>query len=297
MKKTSWISQTWYQFRLFLNNIKGGIQVLALIGPSGTGKSFRARVVADHYKIRFILDDGILVKDKKIIAGRSAKRENAYLAAVKVAIYADKVHRFEVRQALERQRCRRVLVLATSDRMIHKICDALGLPKPMKVIEIGEIASPEEIQKALENRKMYGRHVIPVPAKEVRRTSANIVTDEIKLWSHSGLLKTDKIYSKTLVRPEFSTGESLELTDNILKQAIRNTLEALVPGSRLASFKSRFENGYDLAMIVFVPFADLAPLPKIDELKIQITSQLKKQTGAFIKDLRLELREYRPRTW
>ena len=47
-----------------------GIKVFALVGPSGTGKSFRSQLLAKKYGIEYIIDDGLLINDDKIIAGR-----------------------------------------------------------------------------------------------------------------------------------------------------------------------------------------------------------------------------------
>lgn len=269
--------------------------VYALVGPSGTGKSFRARVIADRYKIRFIIDDGILIRDQRIVAGRSAKREQAYLSAVKVAIFADRVHRHDVRQALERYRCRRLLILATSDRMIGKITETLGLPRPLRTIRIEEIAQEDEIRKALENRKLYGRHIIPVPAREVRKNSAEIITDEITLWSRKGILKTEKIYEKTLVRPEFASGEALQVPDHLMKQAVRTTLEVVAPGARMAWFKAIFQEGYSLDIAILLPMGMRADAPRDEYIRTQLSTQIRKQTGAHIRTLNLKLRESRPR--
>jgi ABC-type dipeptide/oligopeptide/nickel transport system ATPase component len=43
------------------------MDVIALVGPSGTGKSHRALMVARQNKADAIIDDGILIKDNKII--------------------------------------------------------------------------------------------------------------------------------------------------------------------------------------------------------------------------------------
>ena len=42
------------------------MDVIALVGPSGTGKSHRALMVARQNKADAIIDDGILIKDNKI---------------------------------------------------------------------------------------------------------------------------------------------------------------------------------------------------------------------------------------
>jgi adenylate kinase family enzyme len=46
-----------------------GIKTIALIGESGTGKSFRAKLVAQKYGIDLIIDDGLLIRDNRILAG------------------------------------------------------------------------------------------------------------------------------------------------------------------------------------------------------------------------------------
>ncbi|HRZ65913.1 MAG TPA: hypothetical protein P5133_13365, partial [Spirochaetia bacterium] len=82
----------------FLNGIvwlAKGVRVYALVGESGTGKSFRAKLVAQKYGIDLIIDDGILIRGDTLIAGRSAKKEQLYMAAVKTALFHDKAHRDE----------------------------------------------------------------------------------------------------------------------------------------------------------------------------------------------------------
>ena len=65
---------------LFLANLKHPtVKVYALVGRSGTGKSFRAQLVADKYHIPLIVDDGLLIKDDKILAGRAPNRKTTSL--------------------------------------------------------------------------------------------------------------------------------------------------------------------------------------------------------------------------
>ena len=52
------------------------MDVIALVGPSGTGKSHRALQVAKEHKADAIIDDGILIQHGKMIAGASAKTES-----------------------------------------------------------------------------------------------------------------------------------------------------------------------------------------------------------------------------
>ena len=74
--------------------------VYALVGESGTGKSFRSKLLAEQYNINAIIDDGLLIQDEKIIAGHSAKREKTYMGSVRAALFDDKEHRDSVAKVL-----------------------------------------------------------------------------------------------------------------------------------------------------------------------------------------------------
>ena len=52
-------------------------RIFALVGKSGTGKSFKARQVARRFRIDLIVDDGLLIRGQKIIAGDRQKGERA----------------------------------------------------------------------------------------------------------------------------------------------------------------------------------------------------------------------------
>ena len=64
------------------------MKVYALVGRSGTGKSHHSMWVARENNIDYIIDDGLLVSDNKIIAGKSAKREPTKVASVQPRHYS-----------------------------------------------------------------------------------------------------------------------------------------------------------------------------------------------------------------
>ena len=63
------------------------IKVFAFVGPSGTGKSYRAQMVAAENDVHFIIDDGLLIKDNEVIAGNSAKKASTKIETVKKALF------------------------------------------------------------------------------------------------------------------------------------------------------------------------------------------------------------------
>ena len=109
-----------------------GIRVYALVGSTGTGKSFRAKLVAQKYGIELIIDDGLLIRGDQLIAGKSAKKEALYLGAVKTAIFHDKTHRDEVARALQHEKFRKILIIGTSEKMVVRICERLQIPQPTR---------------------------------------------------------------------------------------------------------------------------------------------------------------------
>ena len=97
-----------------------GVTVYALVGESGTGKSFRAKLLAEKYSIDIIIDDGLLIQNDKIIAGHSAKKEKSYMGAVRVALFDDKPHRDEIAKALQKMpKIKKILILGTSEKMVQ----------------------------------------------------------------------------------------------------------------------------------------------------------------------------------
>ena len=94
--------------------------VYALVGESGTGKSFRSKLLAEQYNINAIIDDGLLIQDEKIIAGHSAKREKTYMGAVRAALFDDKEHRDSVAKVLKKAHLKKILILGTSEKMVMK---------------------------------------------------------------------------------------------------------------------------------------------------------------------------------
>ena len=120
------------------------MEVYALVGSSGTGKSHRAMTVAYENGIEVVIDDGLLIKDGCKLAGKSAKREATTFAAVKRAIFYDPEHAKEIKECLAKLKPTKILVLGTSLHMIEHITAALELPEPMRVIKLRILLQKEK---------------------------------------------------------------------------------------------------------------------------------------------------------
>ena len=89
------------------------IKVYAFVGPSGTGKSYRAQMVASEKKINFIIDDGLLIKDNEIVAGLSAKKAPTKIETVKHALFLSKEEQQQIQKALKKYKPSKILILGT----------------------------------------------------------------------------------------------------------------------------------------------------------------------------------------
>ncbi len=266
-----------------------GVQTFALVGKSGSGKSFRARLLMEKYGITLLVDDGLLIEDQRIIAGKSAKKEDTYMAAVRTALFTEKTHRREVRRAIERSRFKRILVLGTSDRMIIKICAALQLREPKRIIRIEEIATEEEIRTAINHRNVSGRHVIPVPSIEVRRNYPRVMSDSIRvIWRRGlGLLRPDKTYEKTVVRPTFSSKGMVTISEAALTQMIMHCVDEQSPGIAVCRVSISSDNrGYHIDVHVRVPYR-LELKGSIYSLQQYIVEHVERFTGIMIDELNI----------
>ena len=200
------------------------MDVIALVGPSGTGKSHRALIVAHKYDADVIIDDGILIKEGKILAGRSAKHEKSRIMAVRRAIFILPGHAAEVRTALEQAAPRRVLIIGTSENMAHKIAKILKLPSIERIIRIEDIATKAEMEKAAFYRLKEGKHIIPVPTIELKPHFSGYLIDPIQSFFRKSPRRRRRLGEKSIVRPVFSYYGKLIIDDSAVKAIVERLM-------------------------------------------------------------------------
>lgn len=209
------------------------IRVIAFVGPSGTGKSTRALRVAAERRINYFIDDGLLIEGGRIVAGSSAKKADTKIESVRQAIFFDDTRAANMRRSLLEKKPERLMILGTSDNMIHKICGNLWLDPPVEYIRIEDVSSPEERRLAKTTRMTQGSHTIPVPSMEIKHEFSGYFQDPLNLLRRKR--ERDKGPSpnqeseRTVVRPTFSSLGNYLITDEALAALIRLSLKD-VPG-------------------------------------------------------------------
>ena len=200
------------------------MDVVALVGPSGTGKSHRALQVAQEHHADAIIDDGILIKDGHIIAGQSAKTEKSKIMAVRRAIFVLPGHAEEVRNAIQKIQPHRILIIGTSENMVHKIAKTLKLPSIQLIVRIEDIASRAEIDLAQFHRLKEGKHIIPVPTIELKPHFSGYLIDPLQSIFKRSRVRRRKLGEKSIVRPVFSYYGKLIIDDKVIRAVVKKVV-------------------------------------------------------------------------
>ena len=194
------------------------IKVYAFVGPSGTGKSYRAQMVAGEKDVHFIIDDGLLINENRVVAGESAKKASTKIETVKKALFLHDDEKKVIQKALKKYKVKKILILGTSDGMVEKIAENLGLPKVSDTTYITDVATEEEMKTARNIRVTEGKHVIPVPTFEIKKDFSGYLLDPLQIFKSKGKGKQPYISEKSIIRPTFSYMGKFTISDSVFRQ-------------------------------------------------------------------------------
>ena len=261
------------------------ITVFAFVGPSGTGKSYRAQMVAAENDVHFIIDDGLLIKDNEVIAGNSAKKASTKIETVKKALFIQEEQSKEIQKALKKYKAESILLLGTSDGMVEKIAVNLEIPKPEKIIYINDVATEEEMEKAKRVRQTQGKHVIPVPTFEIKKDFSGYLLDPLQIFKTNGKGNKPYIAEKSIIRPTFSYLGNFTISDNVFKQIIEYLViknEAIYRISRIRV--NNHEEGPEIYMEVILNYG-FNIVEELQKLKLKIIKEIERLTSMNVQSI------------
>lgn len=278
---------------VYLKKTKGDhMKIYALVGKSGTGKSYRAMTLASSRDIEFIVDDGLLIHGSKRLGGKSAKREKTIIAAVKRALFFDEEHREEIKAMIAERKPKSVLIIGTSDRMVRKIGKALGFEKIDEIIYIDEIATEEEIEIAREERMKFGKHVIPVPNLELKRDFSGYFLDTFNvLLKRRG--KGAEMAEKTVMRPSFSYMGKYSIANKALVQIITyvtQSVEGVLKVNRIKITKYRQGVAIDIDLTLNY---GVQVVKVCEKIQTQVKEDMEKMTRINVLKLNVHVKAVR----
>lgn len=195
------------------------MNVIAFVGPSGTGKSYRSLIIAKENNADGIIDDGLLISQGKVIAGTSAKKEDTRIASVKHALFMPTKYALEMRSALKKSKIKKLMILGTSENMAEKIAKRLEVGPIEKFIHIEDVATEDEIAMANRMRMEDGKHVIPVPTFEIQKDFSGYFLHPLRRFQPNlDVEEKTAEADKSIVRPTFSYMGDFVISDEVVIQ-------------------------------------------------------------------------------
>lgn len=196
------------------------MKVYAFVGPSGTGKSYRAQMVANERGINYIIDDGLLISGNEILAGISAKKAPTKIETVRNALFQNEERKKEIQEVIKKKKPESILILGTSDEMVKRIAENLGFDPIIETIYITDVATEREMEMARNTRVTEGKHVIPVPTFAIKKDFSGYLLDPLQIFKSKGKGQAPYISEKSIIRPTFSYFGHFEISDTVFKQII-----------------------------------------------------------------------------
>jgi len=267
----------------------GGIdlKVIGFVGPSGTGKSHRAAWVAREREIEFIIDDGLLIRGTRVVAGSSAKKERTRIGSIKRALFVEESHAKDVKRAIELYKPEAILILGTSDEMVGNISQRLELPGISEKIYIHEVADEFEIKQALSTRREQGKHVIPVPTFEIKKDFSGYFLDPLQIFRRKGKGNYQLIGEKSVVRPTFSYLGSYTISDYTVYQIIEYVTSNIEGVSKISRFRAENHPDGIYIEVDLVLIYGYAIKPLLLEIQKKVKDEVERLTALNIKALNL----------
>ena len=269
------------------------MRVVAFVGPSGTGKSYRAIGVAHEKGCEAIIDDGLLIKGTKILAGTSAKTEQNKVQAVKRAIFMDKEHCAEVKTALNSSGIQNLLIIGTSDKMVNQICSKLETPAPSEYVRIQEVATKHEMNKAREMRIKEGKHIVPVPTIELKPHLSGVLIDlPHRLFGRKKASQRVNA-EKSIVRPSFSYYGKISVSDYVVIDIVKIIVKRHKEIDKISNIKVRRPSDTNRGMTIYleiVLFYGANIFAVVKDLQNKIKEKVEMMTAMPVRDINISIR-------
>jgi hypothetical protein len=272
---------------LFLYRVRR-VKVIALVGRSGTGKSFRARLVAEKRGIDVIIDDGLVIRDDTIISGHWAKKEGPVLASIRKALFGEEELAREARASLRSKPFHSVLIVGTSARMVNKIVKNLWLPAVSETLSVEDIATRGEIEKAMRRRTARSSHASPLPVVRVRRRPLRRL-----LSAAAGLFRPTRLRAR-IESPGNDPRGSVLFSESALIQIVIHFVKELAPHIEVIGVKL-WDEGEMLEIEISLrapPDRDYAG--DLHALRESVLHGVEKYTGLLVREVRVIVQEIEP---
>ncbi len=265
------------------------MKVYALVGKSGTGKSYQAQNLCRERHIPGIIDDGLFIFENKVIAGISAKRQPTKVGAVKTALFHKDDHQKEVSAAIEKNSPTSILVIGTSDEMVKRIAKRLGLPTISETIYITDITTENERAIAHKQRHEYGQHVIPAPVFQLKRHFSGYFISPLMIFKEWSANKSS-MAEKSVVRPTYSYMGDYNLSEKVFGDIVACEAQQLDGVDAILRVITMIAaEGVEMTVLVSMKYG-FNMVEQAKELQRQAAKQIEEMTAFNVNCFDIEIR-------
>ena len=268
------------------------MKVYALVGKSGTGKSYQAMQLCEKLGIESIIDDGLFIYRHNIMAGTSAKAEPTKVGAIKAALFTKDIRKAEVARKIREIAPDSILVLGTSDQMVVRIANRLELPEISEIIHIEDITTPEQIERAQKQRNVMGKHVVPAPTAQLKRQFSGYFMDPLRIFRGWGPLK-DVEEERSVVRPTYSYLGDFYINEKAIADIVMYTAREIPEIVELKKVVPVKKNEELTIRILAIMSKDESIIKTAGKLQRSCVKEIEKMTGFNMGRINIEVRELR----
>ena len=265
------------------------MKVYALVGKSGTGKSYQAINLCKDRGIESIIDDGLFIFRGNAVAGKSAKREETKIGAIKAALFNSDKHCEEVSTAIKKYAPESILLIGTSDGMVEKIAERLEVGEINERIYIENITTEGERKIAERQRHAQGKHVIPVSSMQLKHQFSGYFLSPLRIFRGMGADR-GSFTEKSVVRPTYSYMGNFIISDRVITDIIKcaaKSIDGIISVPRVNSEKT----AEVLEITVFVIVRKEAKVIDVaKELQAESFKMIENMTAFNIKELNIEVK-------
>lgn len=269
------------------------MKVYAFVGTSGTGKSYRAQMVANSRNIKFIIDDGLLISENEVIAGVSAKKAPTKIETVKNALFQNEAKKKEIQKAIKKHKPDSILILGTSDDMVEKIAKNLNFEPISETIYIQDVATEDEMAMAKNIRVTQGKHVIPVPTFAIKKDFSGYLLDPLQIFKSTGKGNAPYVSEKSIVRPTFSYLGNFTISDNVFKQIIEYVAENTEGIHKVYRTIVKKHQGYNDGIFIYTELViqfGYNVLETVKKYKVKVLKEIDKLTSMNVLNIDIIVR-------
>lgn len=265
------------------------MRIIALVGKSGTGKSYQSLILAKNKGIDFIIDDGLFIHGNKILSGKSAKRQTSKVGAVKTALFFDEEHKDQVIETIKKYNPSSILVIGTSDKMVNKIVERLELPQITERIRIEEITDEKERENARKQRHELGKHVIPVPTFQLKHEFSGYFLDPLKIFKKISSGKHE-FTEKSVVRPTYSYLGEYIISDRVITDIVTYNaykIEGIAETTKISTISS--EKGIEIYTDITVKYG-VNIIHLSQKLQQKVKEEIEKMTALNVLNVHIYIK-------